>query len=89
MTKKVFKTLITIVACVAVGVFILNIFMPNIVTQVCSAIEGQIYNATSISIDINGDGKNGKSNKSGNYNAEKKNSSDKASKGQGVEGFDN
>jgi hypothetical protein len=54
--KKIFMTLIVIVACVMIGAFILNVLMPNVATTLVNATEEQIYNATGISFDFNNDG---------------------------------
>lgn len=54
--RKIFIVLITIVACVILGAFVLNTLMPNVVTQMINAVEGMIFNATSLSFDFNGDG---------------------------------
>lgn len=51
----IFKTLITIVACVVLGAFALNILMPNAAKSLVNATEGMIYNATGMSFDFNGD----------------------------------
>lgn len=53
--KKVFITLITIVALVVVGAFVLNVIMPNTVTTMVNTVEGMVYNATGLSMDFNGD----------------------------------
>lgn len=53
--KKVFITLITIVALVVVGAFVLNVIMPNTVTTMVNTVEGMIYNTTGLSMDFNGD----------------------------------
>ena len=57
--KKVFITLITIVALVVVGAFVLNVIMPNTVTTMVNTVEGMIYNTTGLSMDFNGDGRTG------------------------------
>lgn len=58
---KIFKVLIIIVACVIVGALVLNVLLPNTATSLVNAVEGQIFNATGMSFDLNGDGNNGKS----------------------------
>lgn len=65
----IFKTLITIVACVVLGAFALNILMPNAAKSIVNATEGMIYNATSMSFDFNGDGLYGEeaANQGGKY----------------------
>lgn len=57
---KIFKILIVIVACVIVGALVLNVLLPNVSTSLVNAVEGQIFNATGMSFDFNGDGNNGK-----------------------------
>lgn len=51
----IFKTLITIVACVIIGAFALNILLPNATKSLVNATEDMIYNATSMSFNFNGD----------------------------------
>jgi predicted heme/steroid binding protein len=53
--KKIFITLIIIVACVIIGALVLNKLVPNATTALVNAVEGQIYNATGMSFDFNGD----------------------------------
>ena len=83
--KKIFVILITIVACVAIGALVLNILMPNAVTQVVNATENMIYKATGIEFDFNGDGVTGST--AVNPGSAIDNTGDKASDGVGVEGF--
>lgn len=52
---KIFKVLIVIVACVIIGAIVLNVLLPNATTALVNAVEGQIYNATGMSFDFNGD----------------------------------
>lgn len=59
--KKIFIILGTIVACVIVIAFALNVLMPNVVTAMVSTVEGMIYNATGLSFDFDGNGKVGQS----------------------------
>lgn len=66
--KKIFITLITIVICVILGAFVINTLMPNVVNTVINAAEGQIYNATGLSFDFNGDGAGGTQNANSTYN---------------------
>lgn len=54
--KKIFVTLITVVVCVIIGAFVINILMPNVVTTLINAVEQQIYNATGMQFDFNNDG---------------------------------
>ena len=57
---KIFKILVVIVACVIVGALVLNVLLPNVSTSLVNAVEGQIFNATGMSFDFNGDGNSGK-----------------------------
>lgn len=88
--KKVFITLITIVALVVVGTFVLNVIMPNTVTTMVNTVEGMVFNATGLSMDFNGDGDAGNANtvredqEIGNADIEDNSG---AESGQGVEGF--
>lgn len=60
--KKIFITLITVVACVMVGAFVLNVLMPNAITTGTNAVEDQLYKATGIKMDFNGDANQGGNN---------------------------
>ena len=53
--KKIFITLITVVACVMLGAFVLNVLMPNAIKTGTNAVESQLYRATGIKMDFNGD----------------------------------
>lgn len=57
--KNVFKVLVVAVVMLIVGAFLINILAPNAVNQVSNAVEQQIWKATGISLDINGDGYTG------------------------------
>lgn len=57
---KIFKVLIVIVACVIIGAIVLNVLLPNVTTSMVNAVEAQIFNATGMSFDFNGDGTNGR-----------------------------
>lgn len=59
---KIFKMLGTVVGCVIVIAFLLNLILPNVMITVTNAVEGMIYNATGLSLDFNGDGKLGAAN---------------------------
>ena len=54
--KKIFMILIGVVACVIIGALVLNVLLPNATTSMVNAVEGQIFNATGMSFDFNGDG---------------------------------
>lgn len=57
--KKIFITLITVVACVILGAFVLNTLMPNVTTTLINAVEDQIFKATSLEFDFNNDNNRG------------------------------
>jgi uncharacterized membrane protein len=57
--QKIFITLIIVVACVVIGAFVLNVLLPNVVKTLVNAIEDQLYKATKLSFDFNGDGHSG------------------------------
>lgn len=54
--KKIFLLLIGVVACVVIGALVLNVLLPNATRSMVNAIEGQIFNASGMSFDFNGDG---------------------------------
>lgn len=86
--KKIFVTLIVVVACVIIGALVLNILLPNTATALVDAVEDQIYNATGMSFDLNGNGAKGAESGSGTM----KNESDNAGSGgtaTGISGFKN
>lgn len=83
--KKIFITLVTIVACVILGAFVLNTLMPNVTTTIINSAEDMIFKATKMSFDFNNDGNVGDS--GGTYSGE---NSDKTVTGKtdgNVEGF--
>lgn len=82
--KKIFVILITIVACVIIGAFTLNILLPNVTTSLVDAAEDMVYNATGMSFDWNGNGNDGATSGTG---TPKTNSTDKTNTGAGVQGF--
>lgn len=53
--QKIFIILIIVVACVIIGALVLNVLMPNATKTLVNAVEDQIYNATKMSFDFNGD----------------------------------
>lgn len=53
--KKIFITLITIVACVMIGALVLNVLLPNAAVTLVNSAEDMIYNATGMSFNFNGD----------------------------------
>ena len=84
--KKIFIILITIVACVIIGAFVLNTLMPNVVTGMVNSTEDMIYNATGMSFDFNGDGRGGTSG-ADSWGGDVTDSDGQAENGAGVEGF--
>jgi hypothetical protein len=85
--KKIFITLITIVACVVIGALVLNVLLPNVVTGLVNSVEDYIYRATKISFDFNGDGKGGNSNRYYNSGTAKDTNGISEGTGVGVDGF--
>lgn len=81
--KKIFVTLITIVALVVVGAFVLNIILPNATSSLVDTTEKMIYNASGLSFDFNGNGVTGKDGET----TIKSGTGDKATQGTGVQGF--
>lgn len=57
--SKIFTILIVIVACVVIGALVLNVLLPNTATAIVDAVEDQIYKATKITLDLNGNGNKG------------------------------
>ena len=53
---KIFKVLIIVVACVIIGALVLNVLLPNTTKSLVNAVENQVFNATGLSFDFNGDG---------------------------------
>lgn len=87
--KKIFITLVTIVACVILGAFVLNVVMPSTTKSLTAAAEQMIYNATGMGIDINGDGTTGTNAGASNktYGQSMNGASDKAVTGGTVNGY--
>ena len=86
--SKIFVILITVVVCVIVGAFVINILMPNTVTSVVDTVENQIQHATGISLDQNGNGTAGAA--GNNIGAMKNSNTDKsnsANSSKTVDGF--
>ncbi len=86
--QKIFITLITIVICVILGAFVINTLMPNMVDTIISAAEGQVYRATGLSFDFNGDGKTGKTNNNGEQKGDNKDETVTDKVDGNVEGFE-
>ena len=57
--KKIFMVLIVVIAMVGIGALVLNFLLPNATKAVVNAVENQIYNATGMNFDLNGDGTDG------------------------------
>lgn len=57
--KKIFITLIIIVACVMIGALLLNILMPNVTKELVNSLEDMIHSATGMTFDFNNDGNKG------------------------------
>lgn len=87
--RKIFIVLITIVICVILGAFVLNVLMPNAVTGIVNAVESTLFNATGMSIDFNGDGVASNTGTKGlqNPNAVQDNDGGVAQGGAGVAGY--
>ena len=60
--KKIFISLITIVACVLIGALVLNTLMPNVVTTLIDSSEDMIFKATGMSFDFNANSNGGDNN---------------------------
>lgn len=84
--KKIFITLITVVACVILGAFVLNTLMPNVTTTLINAVEDQIFKATSLKFDFNNDGTIG-SNNNNPYAGENEDETVTGDTGNNVVGF--
>lgn len=82
--KKIFIILITIVACVILGAFVLNTLMPNTVTTMINSTEDMIFKATSMKFDLNGDGTAGSG---GDKTYTGTQDDEKVEQGGNVEGF--
>lgn len=83
--KKIFITLITIVACVIIGAFLLNTLMPNVTTTLIDSTEDMIYKATGLSFDFNNNSNAGDSNTS--YTGDNTDDTVTGNTGDNVEGF--
>lgn len=68
--KKIFVMLITVVCCVIVGAFVINILLPNVTATLVNAVEDQIYRATGMEFDFNLDGTMGSAS-NGEYKGER------------------
>lgn len=57
--KKIFMVLVTIVICVLLGAFAINVLLPNGTSTIINATEDMIYKATGMGFDFNNDGNMG------------------------------
>lgn len=83
--KKIFITLITVVACVILGAFVLNTLMPNVTATLINAVEDQIFKATSLAFDFNNDNNAGTNDNS--YVGQKSDNTVTGETGDNVIGF--
>lgn len=83
--KKIFVTLITIVACVIIGAFILNTLLPNVTTTLIDSAEDMIFKATSMEFDFNNNGNTGSNDKQ--YTGENTDTTVTGAVAGNVEGF--
>lgn len=81
--KKIFITLVVIVACVMIGALVLNVLLPNVTKSLINSTEDMIYKATKMDFDFNGDGDTGK----GGSAASMKTDTEVGDDGANVEGF--
>lgn len=56
MVKTVFKTIGTVIICIFILAFGINVLCPNLITQVVGKVEQGIKAGTGAEIDLNGDG---------------------------------
>lgn len=63
----IFKILVVIVCCIVVGATVINIFLPNVVTQLSQTVEDALFKGTGMKFDFNGDGNVGNSNADNTY----------------------
>jgi len=88
--KKIFMTLIIVVACVMIGAFLLNVLLPNVTSQLVNAVEGMIHNATGMSFDFNGDGRSGEQSAGGDFGGNEYSGGTEEGQGDSaVQGFQN
>ena len=55
MVKNVFKIIGTVIICILLVAFGVNVLFPNLITQVVGKVEQGIKAGTGTSIDLNGD----------------------------------
>lgn len=89
--KKIFITLIIVVACVMIGALILNTLMPNVTKSLVNSVEKMVFNATGMQFDWNGDGVGGADGTATDFTAADYDIDDAGGNlnGDAVKGFDN
>lgn len=86
--KKIFITLITVVCCVILGAFVINILLPNVTSTLINAVEAEIHNATGMNFDFNNDGATGETSATGNgYTGDRTGGTDEIASEDSVAGF--
>lgn len=89
--RKIFIVLITVVVCVILGAFVLNIIMPNAVSAMVNSLEATLYQATGMKIDLNGDASttnySGAAATTNTFGGAVNGSSNSAQTGAGVQGY--
>jgi len=87
---KIFKILIIVVACVIIGALVLNVLLPNTTRALVNAVEDNIFRATGMTFDLNGDGIQGSNTNNdytgGNTGSQQTNGSDETDSGE-VDGW--
>lgn len=83
----IFKTLIIIVACVAIGALVLNILLPNVAVALVDATEDMIFKATKMSFNFNGNTHVGGTNVNNTQGSQVTDQQAGTTTGTGVEGF--
>lgn len=83
--KSIFITLITIVALVVIGAFVLNVLLPNVTSSLVDAVEDMIYKATKLTFDFNHNSNAGAN--STTYTTYSNSNSQVNGGGVGVDGF--
>jgi len=88
---KIFKVLIIVVACVIIGALVLNVLLPNTTSALVNAVEDNIFNATGMKFNLNGDGHTGGTNTNQEYTDQNSgtvnNQTDKRDNNAGVTGW--
>lgn len=86
--RKIFIVLITVVACVLIGAFVLNILLPNVTSALVNASEDMLFKATGMKFDFNNDNNIGSSNQQQTYNdSNTASNTNNLRNGAGVEGY--